>query len=117
MTGVLAVDRHMDDRADAVALDGFNAELLHQLGVARGDGVAVHYGGDAVAVDLLAVGLLEALADRVRRGALGERGIFKKFRFFKHAVVHGGHFKHALRERAGLVEHEILRIRKRFEIV
>ena len=50
---------------------------------------------------------------RVRRGALGKRGIFEKLRFFKRAVVHAGHFKHALRKRAGLIEHEILRVRQR----
>ena len=128
MAGVLPVDRHMDDRTDAVAFNGFDAELFHQLGVARGDGVAVHHGGnavaadlfdigDAAAVDLLAVGLLKALADRVRRGALGKRGIFEKLRFFNRTVVHAGHFKHALRKRAGLIKHEILRVRESFEIV
>ncbi len=38
MASVLPVDRHMDDRTDAVAFNGFDAELFHQLGVARGDG-------------------------------------------------------------------------------
>ena len=66
-----------------------DAQLLHELAVARGDGVPVHLGGDAVAadllnirhpaaVDVLAVGLLQALADGVRGGALGQRRVFQQ---------------------------------------
>ena len=42
MAGVLAVDRHVDDRADAVAVLPLDAELIHELAVARGHTVAVH---------------------------------------------------------------------------
>ena len=52
VTGVGAVDRHMDDRADAVAVVIIDAELLHELGVACGDAVAVNGRRDAVAADL-----------------------------------------------------------------
>ena len=76
MAGILAVDRHVDDRADAVALLPLDTQLIHELAVARGHAVAVH-GRDhaaaaalfnvryAGAVKLAAAGLLQALADRV----------------------------------------------------
>ena len=52
---VLPVDRHMDDRADAVAVLIRNAELRHELSVSGGDAVPVDRGGDAVAAQLLNV--------------------------------------------------------------
>ena len=53
VTGVLAVHGHVDDGADAVAVVVGDAQLLHELAVAGGDGYAVHLGGDAVAAELL----------------------------------------------------------------
>ena len=52
MPGVDAVDGHVDDCADAVAVVVFDAELLHELGVACGDAVTVNGRRDAVAADL-----------------------------------------------------------------
>ena len=115
-------DRHMDDGADAVAAACHAiAQLLHQLAVAGGDGHAVHHRGHAVAADApecpsrgcgrshLPVGLLQALADGMRGGALGQRRVFEQL-FLRHrAVMHGADLKHALRQRAGLVEYDGLR--------
>ena len=105
-----------------------NAELLHQLAVAGGDGVSIDLCFDAVAadlfnirhaaaVDLLAVGLLEALADGMRGGALRQRGVFQKLLLVERAVVNGGDLKDALRQRTGLVENDDPRLGQRFEIV
>ena len=55
MPAVLAVYRHMHHRADVAAFREFNAELLHQPVVARGDVVPVHLRRDAVAAYLLHV--------------------------------------------------------------
>ena len=74
MARILAVNGHVNDRADAVAIDERNAVQLHQLAVARQHVMAVHFGGNALAADLLnvfhaaavdglAVGLLQALAN------------------------------------------------------
>ncbi len=118
----------MDDGADAVAVVVLDAELLHQLAVAGGDGVSIDLGVDAVAadlfnighaaaVDLLAVGLLQALADGMRGGAFRQRGVFQKLLLVERAVVNGGDLKDALRQRTGLVEDDDLRLGQRFEIV
>lgn len=55
MAGVLAVDRHVDDRADAAALLPLDAELIHELAVARGHTVAVHGRDHAAAAALFDV--------------------------------------------------------------
>ena len=128
MPGVGAVDRHMDDRADAVAVVIIDAELLHELGVACGDAVAVNGRRDAVAADLLdirntaavdrlSIGLLQALADGMGRGALGQRGIFQHLIGVQLVVVDGRDLKHALRQGAGLVKHDDLRCGKGLQIV
>ena len=128
MPGVDAVDGHVDDRADAVAVVVFDAELLHELGVACSDAVAVNGRRDAVAADLfdtcnaaavngLAVGLLQALADGVRGGAFGQCGIFQHLIGVQLVVMDGRDLKHALRQSAGLVEHDDLRRGKGFQIV
>ena len=76
VSGVLAVKRHMDYCADAAAALVGDVQLLHELVVAGSDLNAVNLGDnavaadlfdirDAAAVDLLAVGALETLADRM----------------------------------------------------
>ena len=125
---VLAVHRDMDDGADTVALVPHDAQLLHQLAVSGGDGHAVHHRGHAAAAVLLNVrdagaiqrtagSLLQTLADGVRGRALGKRRVFEQL-FLRHrAVMHGADLKHALRERAGLVEHDGLRLGEGLEVV
>ena len=76
VSGVLAVKRHMDYCADAAAVLVGDVQLLHELVVAGGDLNSIYLGdnavtadlfniSDAAAVDLLAVGALETLADRM----------------------------------------------------
>ena len=106
----------------------FDAELLHELGVARSDAVAVNGRRDAVAADLfdtcnaaavdrLSIGLLQTFADGVRGGAFCQRGIFQHLIGVQLVVVDGRDLKHALRQGAGLVEHDDLRCGKGLQIV
>ena len=71
----------------------------------------------AGAVERDAAGLLQALADRVRGRALGERRVFKQLVVLHRAVVHARDLEHALRERAGLVEDDDLGLGQGLEIV
>ena len=77
MSGVLACDRHLHDRARMVARAVLDAETLHELAVAGGHFDAVDLRRhaetadlldvrDARAVNLLAVSLLQAAADGMR---------------------------------------------------
>ena len=74
--GVFAVDCRMDYGTDTVAALVGDVQLLHELVVAGGDLNSIYLGdnavtadlfniSDAAAVDLLAVGALETLADRM----------------------------------------------------
>lgn len=128
MSRVLAVNGHVDDRAGAVAVAVLNTQLFHQLAVARGDRVPVDRGGDAVAAELfdvrhaaavnfLAIGLLQTLADGVRGGAFGQRRVFQQLLFSQRAVVDSRDLKHAARQRPGLVEHDDLRCGQGLQIV
>ena len=107
MPGVLPIDGHMDDRSRAVAVDKIYAQLLHELVVACGDRYTVDLREnapaadlfdirDAAAVDLFSVRLLQALADGVGRGALGERCVLEKLFLLHRAMVDGADLKHAL---------------------
>ena len=118
----------MDDRAGAVAVMVFDAQLFHEFAVARGDCMPVDRGGDAVAaelfnvrhaaaVDLFSISLLQAFADGVRGGAFGQRRVFQQLRLVHRVVVDGRDLKHALRQRAGLVEHDDLRLGQGLEII
>ena len=125
---VLPVDGDVDDRADAVAADKRNAAQRHQLVVARQHGVAVHHGGNALAADLLnvahavavdglAVGALEALADGVRGGTFRQRRVFQQLFVLHLAVVNAADLENALRQRAGFVKDDRFDLRQRFQIV
>ena len=125
---VLPINGHVDDRAGAVAVAVWNAQLFHQLAVACGDRVPVDRGGDAVAAELfdvrhaaavnfLAIGLLQTLADGVRGGAFGQRCVFQQLLLRQRAVVDSRDLKHAARQRPGLVEHDDLRCGQGLQIV
>ena len=125
---ILPVHRHVDDGPHAVAVVIGNTQLDHQLAVAGGHRVAVHHGGDAVAaalldvrhtaaVDGLAVGFLQALADGMGGGALRQRRVFQQLLLVHVAVVYRRHLEHALGQRAGLVEHHRLYLGQRLQIV
>ena len=118
----------MNDGADAVAVVIWNIVQRHELCVAGEDLVPVDLGGDALAadffnvryaaaVDLFAVGFLQTFADGVRGGALGERGVLEQLCFVHRAVVDGSDLKHALRERAGFIEHDDFCIGEGLKIV
>ena len=118
----------MNDGADAVAVVIWNIVQRHELCVAGEDLVPVDLGGDALAadffnvryaaaVDLFAVGFLQTFADGVGGGALGERGVLEQLCFVHRAVVDGSDLKHALRERAGFIEHDDFCIGEGFKIV
>jgi len=111
-----------------VAVAVWNAQLFHQLAVACGDRVPVDRGGDAVAAELfdvrhaaavnfLAIGLLQTLADGVRGGAFGQRRVFQQLLLGQRAVVDSRDLKHAARQRPGLVEHDDLRCGQGLQIV
>ena len=128
VSGVFAVHRHVNDRAHAVTVLIGDPQLVHQLGVARRHSHAVHSRrhavaadlldvGHAAAVDRLAIGLLQAPADGMRRGALGQRGVLDQLFILQRAVMHAAHLKHAARQRAGLVKHDGPDPRERLKIV
>lgn len=88
MAGVLAVQGQVDNGTHAVAIVPGNAQLIHELIVAHGHGDTVHPGHhavaaelpdirDPVAVDMTAIGPLEAAADGVGGGALCQSGVFQ----------------------------------------
>ena len=90
VSGVFSVDGHVDDGTHAVAVVVGDAQVLHELVVAGRDLHAVHLCGDAVAADLLdvgdpgavdflAVGALEALADGMGGGAFRQRAYSSSF--------------------------------------
>ena len=79
MPGILSVNRHVDDGSHAVTTDVRNTQTIHQLIIAGRHGVVVHHGGDSfaadfldlgypAAVDFLAIGTLQALADGMAGG-------------------------------------------------
>ena len=118
----------MDDGADAAAVVVGDAQLLHELAVAGGDGYAVHLGSDAVAAELLhirdaaavngpAVGALQAFADGMGGGALRQRRVLQQLGLVHLVVVDGGDLEHAPGQGAGLIEHHALYLRQRLQIV
>ena len=123
-----AVERHVEDGPDAVAGHVVHRQLSHELLVPDGDGVAVDRRADALAaalldvghaaaVDGLAVGALEALADGVRRGALGQRGVFDELLRRDRVVVDRADLEDALGQGAGLVEDHGVGLREDLEVV
>ena len=128
VSGVLPVHRHVDDGTHAVTVVIRDAQLLHKLAVARRHRMTVHHRRDAVAAELLnvrhtaavdglAVGALEALADGMGGGALRQRRILQQLLLVHVAVVHRRDLEHAPGQGAGLVEHHGLYLRQCFQIV
>ena len=128
VSGVLTVDRHMDDGADAVAVQERDAQARHEAVVAGGDLVSVHHRGDAVAADLLhvrdqgrveffAVSCQDALRNGVRRVTLRVRGQPEEFLVFEFAVVDAGDREVPAGQRAGLVEDDRLDVGEGLHVV
>ena len=128
MSGVFAVDRHVDDRSGAVAVDEGYAQAFHKLVVAGGYFYAVHLGNNSVAADflnvadtasvrLLAVGTAQALAYRMGGCAFRQSCVFNKLCVVYIAVMDSVYLKDSLSEGAGLIENDRFGFRKQFEIV
>ena len=118
----------MYNRADAAAGDGLDAQLCHELVIARRDAHAVDLGDDtlagdlldirhAVTVYLLAVGAAQALAYRMGGSALGKCRILYELLILNGTVVDAADLEHALSECAGLVEHHRLYLRHSLKVV
>ena len=128
VSGVLPVHRHVDDGTHAVTVVIRDAQMLHELAVARRHWMTVHHRRDAVAAELLnvrhtaavdglAVGALEALTDGMGGGALRQRRILQQLLLVHVAVVHRRDLEHAPGQGAGLVEYHGLYLRQRLQIV
>ena len=105
-----------------------HAETVHQLVVAYGDEAAVHPGHDAVAadllhisdpaaVDMLAVGLLDAFGDGMAGGAFHVGRVFQQLLRRQRALVHRFHGEIALGDGAGLVKGHRPHLRQGLQIV
>ena len=127
-TGILAVNGHMDHGADLVPLGDGEIQLVHQAGVAHGDSFAVHLGGhavaaqllhigDAVLVDLFAVGGLDAEGDGVLGPAFGEgSGLHQRVFAYPIGGMDAHHLECTLRQGAGLVKDHNTGIGQLFEV-
>ena len=115
MSGILPADGHVDDGAYAVTGDVRHAQPVHQLVVAGGYLHAVHFGDDAAAADLLnirhpaavdlpAIGPLQAFADGVAGSALRQSGVLHQLLVLHLMMVDAVDLKHALGQGAGLVK-------------
>ena len=93
MPHVFALYGNVNDGARAVAGTVWHAQMVHELSVARSHLPPIHGGDHAVAADLLnvfhaaavdglAVGLLQALANGMGRSALGQRRILHQLSVF-----------------------------------
>ena len=129
MSGVEAVDGHMDDGTGQLAGQPVDALALHQAAVAHADALAVHLRHDTVSGDLLHVGdpaaVHSAFAGLPQRDGDGVRGILlRQSRVFQHLIrfkarlwMDGGYGKGAFCQGACLVKHHGVRLGQRFQIV
>ena len=116
ITGVPAVNGNVHDGAGFVHGGGGQAKLSHQAGVAGGDHLAVHLGGDAMAaqflhigdaarIDLFAVSGLDAQGDGMLGPALRQRsGFHQSILGGALRGVDAGDLEGALGQGAGLVK-------------
>ena len=125
---ILAVDRHMDDRSRPIALMPRGADTFHHLAVAHGDHLAVDPRLNAVPRDLLdirhvavvlflRIGRPQRIGDGMRRIALHMRCQMQEILLADNLRMHRSNFKHASRQRPGLIENHRVNIRQRLEII
>ena len=111
-----------------MALDVIHALGIHQLVVSGGDGMSVNRGQDALAayladvtdtsaVNLPAVRRLQALAYRVRTGALGQGGKLNQRRIVIGAVMYAIYLENAARQCAGLIKYDHARLAERLQVI
>ena len=128
MSHVNAVRGNVDGGSGQMAVFPLDAGAVHQLVVADADLFPVNHSGYAIAGAFLNRGhaafiQMPAVRFDNRQGnwvigiTFRERGNIQKLGFGHLLRVHGGHFKAALRQRAGFVEHHGVYLRKRFQIV
>ena len=128
MSGVFAIDGHMDDGPHTVAGKIGNPQPVHQLIVSDGYLQTIHLGDDAVsadflnvadtgAVNLFSVGPLQAFADGMGGSAFGQRRVFYQLFIADLAVMDGVHLENALGQCAGLIKHYNPGLGERFQIV
>ena len=115
MPGVGPVDGDVDDRPNTVAVMVGDVLLPHELAVAHQNGVPVDLGADTVSADLLnirhpaavdlpAIGPLQAFADGVAGSALRQSGVLHQLLVLHLMMVDAVDLKHALGQGAGLVK-------------
>ena len=125
---IRAVRCHVHHGAGQFAFVPFCADTIHQLAVAHGNMPSVHHGGDAVTGDFFDVvnppfidrhseRMLKRQRNRMAGMAFRQHRDFQQFALRYGFGVYGGHFKAALGERAGLIEHNRAHLRQRFHIV
>ena len=127
MSGVIPVNGDMDNGAHAVAVDVLHTQAVHEFIVASSHLNAIHCGdhaapadlhvGDPVAVDLFAVGALQAFADGVGGGAFCQSGKLHQLLIFHFAVMDAIDFKDALGESSGLVKDHGFGLGEGFQVV
>ena len=128
MTGVFAVNSHVDDGSDAVTVVVIDPKLFHELGVSGGDGMAVYPCGNSVAADFFNIGnaaavelfslsSLEALADGVGGRTFCQGCKLQQLFIFHFIMVNAGHFKHTLGQSAGLVKYDAVCIGEGLQVV
>ena len=115
MARVLPVDRRMYDRACTVALRCVQAQIPHQLPVARGHHMAVHHRADSSAGNLFhiadpvhpqffSISPLQAQTDRMGGMPFRVGRVLQQLPVFQRAVMDSRHLKIAFCDRAGLIK-------------
>ena len=129
MAHIDPVHRHVDDGAHMVAgiLKG-NTELVHELLIARQDGLSVHHRLDSVAGDLLGVGdpgrvggglagRLDGPGDGMVAEPLRQGGQFQQLPLAHLLGVYGGHLEGAPGEGTRLVKDHNAGLRQSLQVV
>ena len=128
MSHINAVRSNVHSGSGQMAVFPLDAGAVHQLVIADADLFPVNHSGYTVAGTFLNRGHAAFIQmpavcfdNRQGNGVIGiafrERGNIQKLGFRHFLCVHGGHFKSALRQRAGFVEYHGVHFGKRFQIV
>ena len=121
VSGVGAVDGHVDDGAAMLAGMPGGAFGLHEFAVAHSHALAVHGGDDAMAgglldalyaavIGLIGIGVAQRHGNGMRGVALHVRGQVQEFLLVNDFRMHGCYFKYAFGEGSGLVEDHSLNL-------
>ena len=116
VAGILSVNSHMDYRALVMAGTPSGTYLIHQFAVAHCHATAVYTGYYSVTCGLLDIGyntvillvricVTQGHCNGMGRVALHMGGQMQQFVVVYLLRMNGGHLKHALGQRSGLVKH------------